>query len=103
MEERKLSNSCDILARLNGNDHTVFENENHCIKPLSIKFHKEDAENLINDKDSNDSTKVNRCINSSKISLPKDTQVATTVHESYEFYEFRSFSASFEAPIEIQA
>ncbi|XP_076238704.1 guanine nucleotide exchange factor for Rab-3A [Calliopsis andreniformis] len=84
MEERKLSKSCDILARLNGNEHKPFENQNHCIKPLSIKFHEEDTEILINDQDSiNDSTKVNCCNNFSKISLSsKDIQNSQEKEES---------------------
>lgn len=69
MEERKLTNSCDTLARLNKNEHKLYENQNHCIKPLSITFDEEDAE-IINHKDSiNDSTKLNYCNNSSKILL----------------------------------
>lgn len=76
MEERKLTNSCDTLARLNKNEHKLYENQNHCIKPLSITFDKEDAE-IINHKDSiNDSTKLNYCNNSSKVLLyTKESQV----------------------------
>ncbi|XP_076683366.1 guanine nucleotide exchange factor for Rab-3A isoform X4 [Andrena cerasifolii] len=75
MEERKLSKSCDILARLNGNEHKIFENQNHCIKPLPAAFDEDDAENLINHKDINDSTKINSGSNSSKVPLSsKDAQ-----------------------------
>lgn len=76
MEERKLTNSCDTLARLNKNEHKLYENQNYCIKPLSITFDEEDAE-IINHKDSiNDSTKLNYCNNSSKTLLcTKESQV----------------------------
>lgn len=76
MEQRKLAKSCDTLARLNKNEHKLFENQNHCIKPLPITFNEEDAE-IINNKDSiNDSTKLNHCNNSSKPLLCiKDSQV----------------------------
>ncbi|XP_033350978.1 LOW QUALITY PROTEIN: guanine nucleotide exchange factor for Rab-3A-like [Bombus vosnesenskii] len=75
MEQRKLAKSCDTLARLNKNEHKLFENQNHCIKPLPITFNEEDAE-IINNKDSiNDSTKLNHCNNSSKPLLCiKDSQ-----------------------------
>ncbi|XP_076621444.1 guanine nucleotide exchange factor for Rab-3A [Colletes latitarsis] len=76
MEERKLSISCDILARLNETEQKLFENQNHCIKPLPTTFDQVDAEILISKKDSiNDSTKINCCNTSSKILLSsKDTQ-----------------------------
>lgn len=76
MEERKLTNSCDTLARLNKNEHKLYENQNHCIKPLSITFDEENVE-IINHKDSlNDSTKLNYCNNSSKTLLcTKESQV----------------------------
>ncbi|OAD56029.1 Guanine nucleotide exchange factor for Rab-3A [Eufriesea mexicana] len=75
MEERKLTKSCDTLARLNKNEHKLFEKQNHCIKPLPITFNEEDAE-IVNDKDSiNDSTKLNYCNNSTKTLLcTKDSQ-----------------------------
>ncbi|CAD1478091.1 unnamed protein product, partial [Heterotrigona itama] len=75
MEQRNPAKSCDTLARLNKNEHKLFENQNHCIKPLPITFSEEDVE-IINNKDSiNDSTKLNHCNNSSKPLLCiKDSQ-----------------------------
>ncbi|KAF3427277.1 hypothetical protein E2986_10389 [Frieseomelitta varia] len=75
MEQRNPAKSHDTLARLNKNEHKLFENQNHCIKPLPITFNEEDVE-IINNKDSvNDSTKLNHCNNSSKPLLCiKDSQ-----------------------------
>lgn len=77
MEERKLTKSCDTLARLNENEHKLFENRNHCTKPLPIIFKEENGEDLTNDQDCvDDSTRINCCNNSSKALLClKDSEV----------------------------
>lgn len=76
MEERKLSKSCDILARLNENEQKLFENQNHNKKPSPVAFDEVDAEILANNKDHiNDSSKINCCNVPSKLLLPsKDIQ-----------------------------